>query len=219
MVYFVKFKYFRTTTDQEPHKIQKYEVQNESFAELISLLPLNDGPFMIRYEDTDGDLCTIDNDSTLKVALKGLSSSSTLVLRVDYKPTTSSHGIKKENQTKSCKKPARRSARIDNVKKEIKIRENESVDGFKRVQLARYISFQFIFSLNNIWRRSSCFQLCGGVCTLYRSALSAACHPWRPKIYTHNGGMIIIYDPRRVIQTPWTSLYSIKSLSRKYERK
>ena len=120
MVYFVKFKYFQTTADQEPHKIQKYEVQNENFAELISLLPLNDGPFMIRYEDTDGDLCTIDNDSTLKVALKGLSSSSTLVLRVDYKPTTSSHGIKKENQTKNRKRPARRSARIENVKKEIK---------------------------------------------------------------------------------------------------
>ena len=128
MVYFVKFKFFQTSADQEPHKIQKYEVENESFAELISLLPLNDGPYMIRYEDSDGDLCTIDNDSTLKVALKSIPNSSTLVLRVDYKPTTSGHGIKKENEPKSRKKPARRSARIESVKKEIKkeIKEEDS---------------------------------------------------------------------------------------------
>ena len=120
MGYYVKFKYHQTTDDQEPYKIQKYEVANETFAELISLLPLNDGPYMIRYIDTDGDLCTIDDDSTLKVALKGISTSSTLVLRVDYKATTSGHSIKKEADAKSTKKPSRKSARIESVKKEIK---------------------------------------------------------------------------------------------------
>ena len=120
MGYFVKFKYYRTTDDQEPHKIQKYEVENRSFAELSSLLSSNEGPYMIRYVDSDGDLCTIDNDSTLKVALKGLLAGSTLILRVDNMPTCSQYGIKKENDAKTNKKPARRSVRLENVKQDIK---------------------------------------------------------------------------------------------------
>ena len=130
MGYFVKFKYYRTTDDQEPHKIQKYEVENRRFAELSRLLPSNEGPYMIRYVDSDGDLCTIDSDSTLKVALKGLMSGSTLILRVDDMPTCSQYAIKKENETKSNNKPARRSARLESVKQDVKkeVKSEEDID-------------------------------------------------------------------------------------------
>ena len=130
MGYFVKFKYYRTTDDQEPHKIQKYEVENRRFAELSRLLPSNEGPYMIRYVDSDGDLCTIDSDSTLKVALKGLLSGSTLISRVDDMPTCSQYAIKKENETKSNNKPARRSARLESVKQDVKkeVKSEDDID-------------------------------------------------------------------------------------------
>ena len=44
---------------------------------------------MINYVDSDGDLCTIDNDRTLKVALKTVPSSSTLTLRIHHKASGS----------------------------------------------------------------------------------------------------------------------------------
>ena len=34
MSYFVKFKFFEAITDQEPYKIQKYEVETQRFEDL-----------------------------------------------------------------------------------------------------------------------------------------------------------------------------------------
>ena len=62
MSYFVKFKFFETSHDQEPYKIQKYEVETQRFEDLTKLLPQNDVSYTIHYVDSDGDLCTIDND-------------------------------------------------------------------------------------------------------------------------------------------------------------
>merc|ERR1712045_781700 len=102
--YFVKFKFYKATTDEDPYKIQKYEVAKPGFGELSKLLPLNDDSYTIRYVDSDGDLCTIDNDSTLKVALKPVPSSSTLTLRIDHRasgsrPNTDNDKEKQENQS------------------------------------------------------------------------------------------------------------------------
>ena len=104
MSYFVKFNFYETTTDQEPYKIQKYEVAKPGFGELSKLLPFNDGSYTIRYIDSDGDLCTIDNDCTLKFALKPVPSSNTLTLRIDHKasgsrPNTDNDKEKQENQS------------------------------------------------------------------------------------------------------------------------
>ena len=119
MGYFVKLKYFRTTNEQEPHKIQKYELGNESFVELIGLMPVESGPYVIRYVDSDGDLCTIDNDKTLKVALKSIPSSSTLNLRIDYKASSSNNIVKSDEKEIKNRNSSRKSTRIS-VKKEIK---------------------------------------------------------------------------------------------------
>ena len=105
MGYFVKFKFYQTTTDKEPYKIQKYEVGGESFGELIGLLPLDSGPFTLRYVDSDGDLCSIDNDHTPKAALKGVPASSVLNVRADHKASTSSSVQKVKPQFhKKCRK-------------------------------------------------------------------------------------------------------------------
>ena len=72
MGYFVKFKLYRTTEDQEPYKIQKYEIENECFDSLQFLLPKDEGPYMVRYVDSEGDLCTIDDDLTFRAALKSV---------------------------------------------------------------------------------------------------------------------------------------------------
>ena len=119
MGFFVKFKFYKTTNHQEPYKIQKYEVETDTFGELIGWLPLNDGPYMVRYVDSDGDLCTIDNDGTLKVALKTVPESSALTLRVDHKAGGSGHSSN-ENSNMKGQKSSRKSLRIDNLKREIK---------------------------------------------------------------------------------------------------
>ena len=119
MGYFVKFKFYKTTSHQEPYKIQKYEVETDTFGELIGWLPLNDGPYMVRYVDSDGDLCTIDNDGTLKVALKTVPASSALTLRIDHKAGGSGHSSN-ENSNMKGQKSSRKSLRIGNLKREIK---------------------------------------------------------------------------------------------------
>ena len=119
MGYFVKFKFYQTTSDTEPYKIQKYEIGSESFGELIGLLPLHSGPFTLRYIDSDGDLCSIDNDHTLKVALKGVVSGSALNVRVDHKAGTS-NSVQGKTFNSQDHKEHRKSLRIEGIKKEVK---------------------------------------------------------------------------------------------------
>ena len=106
MSYFVKFKFFETSNDQEPYRIQKYEVDTQRFEDLSKLLPQCDGSYTINYVDSDGDLCTIDNDRTLKVALKTVPSSSTLTLRIHHK-ASGSRSFKKSHENKSTMKTLR----------------------------------------------------------------------------------------------------------------
>ena len=72
------------------------------------------------YTDSDGDLCTIDNNSTLKVALKTVPSSSTLELRIDHTASSSNNlNTKVNNDSQSTTKRTLRSATIKQETKEI----------------------------------------------------------------------------------------------------
>ena len=132
--YFVKFKFYQTTSNQEPYKIQKYEVETQRFEDLFQLLPINDGPYTIRYLDPDGDLCTIDSNATLKVALRNVPSSSTLVLRIDHKASGSSHNRKRDKINYDNQKN-KRSLRSGGVKKETKDIKQELKAQYPEVRL------------------------------------------------------------------------------------
>ena len=120
MGYFVKFKLYHTTDDQEPYKIQKYEIENECFDNLLLLLPKDEGPYMVRYVDSDGDLCTIDDDLTLRTALKSVTNiTSTLNLRIDHKATSSRKSKNGHKETRNIKS-SKRNTRIVPIKNEIK---------------------------------------------------------------------------------------------------
>jgi hypothetical protein len=69
MAALVKFKFFASSSEASPYKIQKHELSGTTFESLTNLQPLRK-TFTLRYTDTDGNLCTIDSDGTLRVALQ-----------------------------------------------------------------------------------------------------------------------------------------------------